>query len=335
MGVVPPYSVEQTFGKTEWIYFDGAFVPWDDARLHVLSAVVQYGSGVFEGIRAYNAGTHMTIFRLHDHLQRLLDSARAYYMDIGMTTNQIAEICVELIRRNKGLGTYLRPNIFRGYGELGVNVLPCRPQLSVAYWNWGKYLGADALERGVRLEISPFRRMSPDVLPPTVKAAVNYGNGQLAKAHALMNGFADAIMLDRDGCICEGTGMNLFFVRDDVLWTPPVSSCILEGYTRDAIIWLAGEIGIRVREEPIPMMFFHRCQEVFATGSASEVTPVVEIDRAVIGDGTPGSLTMLLQQSFSNLISQRPNPRLGRVIAPPEASWLTRVTLEAPAPVTA
>lgn len=299
------YTVEKTFGKTSWIYLDGEIVPWDDAKVHVLSHGLQYASSVFEGIRTYRVGDEIRIFRGLDHLRRLIDSASVYHMHIDQTAEELLDICVALITKNEYAGTYLRPHIFRGYGEVGVNPLSTRPVVMIAYWDWGPYLGKDALEQGIRLEISPFRRIAADTLPPMAKASANYANGQLAKAHAVLNGFSDALILDREGNWCEGTGMNLFAVHQGQLWTPPLSSCILEGCNRDTVIWIAQQLGIRVREEGIPMMFHHSCTEVFATGAASEVTPVVEIDHAGIADGKPGPITRKIQGVFFDIIRGR------------------------------
>ncbi|MBP2045984.1 branched-chain amino acid transaminase [Methanobacterium aggregans] len=291
------------FDESGKIWFNGKLVDWKDANIHVLSHVVHYGSSVFEGIRCYNTKKGPAVFRLQDHMQRLLNSGKIYRMDIPYTVDELCQATLDTIKANKLRECYIRPIAFRGYAELGVYPLNCPVETVIAAWGWGQYLGEEAIENGVDLGVSTWRRMAPDTMPNMAKAGSNYMNSQLAKMESVMNGYDEAIMLDYQGMVGEGSGENIFLVKDEVLYTPPISSSLLGGITRDSIIELAGDMGLEVREEALPREMLYIADEVFLTGTAAELTPIRSIDKIPVGEGRRGEITKKLQETFFKVLN--------------------------------
>lgn len=289
------------FNETGKIWFNGEFVDWKDANIHVLSHVVHYGSSVFEGIRCYNTKKGPAVFRLREHVQRLLDSGKIYRMNIPYTVDELCSAIIETIKINNLNDCYIRPVVFRGYHELGVYPLNCPLETVIAAWEWGKYLGEEAIEKGVDLGVSSWRRMAPNTLPNMAKAGANYMNSQLAKMESVLSGFDEAIMLDYGGVVSEGSGENIFLLKDDVLYTPHSSLSILSGITRDSVIKLAMDEGIKINEEPVPREMLYLADEIFLTGTAAEITPVRSVDHIEIGSGKRGPVTEMLQNRFFSI----------------------------------
>lgn len=295
--------------ESKYIWIDGELVPWNDAKIHVLSHVVHYGSGVFEGIRCYDTRNGPAVFRLDEHIRRLFDSARTYRMDIPYTREELVEACKRLIREN-GLGScYIRPVVFRGYGSLGVNPLPCPVRTVIATWEWGAYLGPEALEHGVDVQVSSWNRMAPNTFPALAKTNANYANSQLIKMEAVLNGYAEGIALDIDGFVSEGSGENLFLIRDGRAYTPGISASILSGITRRSARRLLREHGIEVEEARMPREALYMADEMFFTGTAAEITPIRSVDRIPIGSGKPGPVTRHVQERFQRIVrGEEPDP---------------------------
>jgi len=290
------------FDESGKIWFNGNFVDWKDANLHVLSHVVHYGTSVFEGIRCYNTKNGPAVFRLQEHIQRLVNSAKIYRMDIPYSVEDLTQAVLDTIRINELKQCYIRPIAFRGYGELGVYPLNCPVETVIAAWPWGKYLGEEAIENGVTLGTSSWRRMAPSTMPNMAKAGSNYMNSQLAKMESIVNGYDEAIMLDYQGMVSEGSGENIFIVLDGIIYTPPISSSLLLGLTRGAVLTLAKEMGLEIREEQIPREMLYIADEVFLTGTAAEVTPVRSIDKIMIGNGIRGPITKKVQEAFFSVV---------------------------------
>ena len=309
--------------KTDKIWHNGKWINWDDAKIHVLSHVVSYGSAVFDGLRCYDTKQGPALFRLHEHMQRLINSAKIYRMEFPYTAEELSSVAIELVRLNKLDACYVRPIALRGYGEVGVNALHSVVEVYVACWRWGAYLGPEALAKGVDVCVSSWTRMAPNTLPAMSKAACNYMNSQLIHMEAEINGFAEGIALDASGHVSEGSGMNIFLVLDGALITPPVAASILPGITRDSIIKLAGDLNIPVKEANIPREMLYLAEEVFFVGTAAEVTPVRSIDRITIGKGVAGPVTLCIQEEFFALTSGKKADR---------HNWLTPVN--APVAVT-
>ncbi len=305
-----------TIKKTEKIWHNGKFIDWDDARVHVVSHVISYGSAVFEGIRCYNAKQGPAIFRLRDHLQRLLNSARIYRMDIPYTLDELSGAAVELVRVNKMNACYLRPIVLRGYGEVGVNPFPCPVEVYMACWEWGSYLGAEATEKGVDVCVSSWTRIAPNTLPAMSKSAANYMNSQLIRMEAMVNGYVEGIALDANGYVSEGSGENLFVAQDGAVITPPLAASVLPGITRRTVLTLCDDLKIPVVEQMIPREMLYIADEVFFSGTAAEITPVRSIDRISIGGGSRGPITNKLQNEFYALTSGA---------KPDRHNWLTPV----------
>lgn len=291
------------FDESGKIWFNGKFVDWKEGNLHVMSHVVHYGSSVFEGIRCYNTKNGPAIFRLDDHIKRLVNSGKIYRMDIPYSIDELVTGVIDTIRINDLDECYVRPVAFRGYGELGVYPLNCPVETVIAAWPWGKYLGDKAIEQGVDVGISSWRRMAPDTMPNMAKAGSNYMNSQLAKMESIINGYDEGIMLDYQGMVSEGSGENIFVVLDGVLHTPPMSSSLLKGLTRDAIITIANDMGFEVVQEAIPREMLYIADEVFLTGTAAEVTPVRSIDKILVGKGVRGEITEKLQETFFKIVN--------------------------------
>ncbi len=289
--------------KQPYIWQNGELVSWDSATIHVLSHVVHYGSSVFEGVRCYETAQGPAIFRLKDHTQRLLNSAKIYRMDVPYTADEINAACKQVISANKLTSGYLRPIAYRGYGSLGVDPRACPVDVAVAALDWGKYLGDEALEDGVDVCISSWTRIAPNTLPAMAKAGANYMNSQLIKLEAIQNGYSEGIALDTEGYISEGSGENLFVVQGGRLITPPLGASVLPGITRDTIMTLARQRGIPIHEERIPREALYIADEVFFTGTAAEVTPIRSVDHITVGAGRRGPVTATLQAAFFGLLT--------------------------------
>jgi branched-chain amino acid aminotransferase len=296
---------------TEKIWHNGRFIRWEDATIHVLSHVVSYGSSVFEGIRCYSTALGPALFRLPDHVRRMIDSAKVYRMEIGYPAEQLAEAMLELVRVNKMDSCYVRPIALRGYGDAGVNATKNPIEVYIACWEWGKYLGEEALAEGVDVCVSSWNRMAPNTLPAMAKAGANYMNSQLIKMEAQANGYAEGIALDTAGYVSEGSGENIFVVRDGKIHTPPLGASVLPGITRDSILMLARDHGIPLVETLIPREMLYIADEVFFSGTAAEITPIRSIDRIAIGKGRRGPVTEKLQTEFFGVINGTKPDRYG------------------------
>jgi branched-chain amino acid aminotransferase len=288
--------------KVDKIWMNGKLVNWDDAKIHVLSHGIHYGSCWFEGIRCYDTKNGSKIFRLDAHIRRLFDSAKIYRTEPSYTQMQVAEAIKQTILANKLKACYIRPIVYRGYGDVGVNPLGCPVDLSIAVWEWGAYLGSEALEKGIDVCVSSWRRAAPDTFPAMAKSSGNYLNSQLIKLEALANGYTEGIALDVHGTVSEGSGENIFLVRDDTIYTSPLGSAILPGITRDSVITLAKELGYTVQELAIPREMLYIADEVFFSGTAAEITPIRSIDKIVVGAGHAGPITKKLQNAFFKII---------------------------------
>ncbi|MBZ5640642.1 MAG: branched-chain amino acid transaminase [Acidobacteriia bacterium] len=300
-----------SFTPSKLIWMNGKLVRWEEARIHVLSHVVHYGSSVFEGIRCYDTKRGPAVFRLREHVRRLFDSARVYRMPIPFTPEQTSAACLETVKANEFRACYIRPVAFRGYGDVGVNPHGCPVDLVIATWSWGAYLGPEALERGVDVQVSSWTRLAPNTLPALAKAGANYANSQLIKMEAIANGYVEGIALDTEGFVSEGSGENLFLVRDGRLVTPPLGASILPGITRASLIVLAREQGFDVVEERIPREALYLADELFFTGTAAEITPVRTVDRIEVGPGRPGPVTRRLDAAFRSILAGDAEDRHG------------------------
>jgi branched-chain amino acid aminotransferase len=300
--------------EVDFIWMDGTLVPWADAKVHVLTHALHYGSGVFEGIRCYETADGPAVFRLTEHMQRFERSARMLFMDLGYSVEAMVDAVKETIRANKLPACYIRPIAFRGYGVMGLDPIPAPVNVSIACWPWETYMGEEALVHGVDVGVSSWRQRSSNANPPAIKATANYLNSSLARIEANRHGYNEAIMLNEEGKVCEGTGENLFIVRDGVISTPPLSDGILEGITRDSIMVIADNMDIPVIEESLVRTDLYTADEMFMTGSAAEVVPVRSVDGRVIGDAGP--ITLELQKAFFRAV---------RGEDPDYEEWLERV----------
>jgi branched-chain amino acid aminotransferase len=305
--------------KAEKIWMNGEFVAWDDARVHVLTHGLHYGSGVFEGIRAYETERGTAVFRFREHLERLKHSADLYYIDLPYSIEKLREVTHELIRVNQLRSCYIRPIVFRGYGEMGLFPLNVTVDVAIAVWSWGLYLGDEAQREGVRCKVSSWRRMSPDSFIPQAKACGQYLNSILAKVETAKAGYDEAILLDEHGNVCEGSGENIFLIRDGEISTPPPTASILDGITRRSVIQIAQDLGFRVVERDIARGELYQADELFLTGTATEMAPIREVDDHVVGP--PGEITRAIQTSFSEAIQGKRQEYL---------EWLDFVELESP-----
>jgi branched-chain amino acid aminotransferase len=314
--------------QAEKIWMNGEIVPWEDAKVHVLTHALHYGSGVFEGIRAYETVRGTAVFRFREHLDRLKVSAQLYYMELPYSLEKLREATHELIRVNKLRSCYIRPLAFRGYGEMGLFPLNAPVDVVIAVWPWGAYLGELGQKEGIRCKVSSWRRMSPDSFVPQAKACGQYLNSILAKVETAKAGYEEAILLDEHGNVCEGSGENIFLIRDGEISTPPPTASILDGITRRSVIQIADDLGFRVAERDIARGELYQADELFLTGTAAEVVPVREVDDHLIGP--PGEITKAIQSTFFEAIQGRRQEYL---------EWLDFVELDAPAgtaqPVTA
>ena len=298
------------------IWLNGEFVAWEDAKVHVLTHAMHYGTGVFEGIRAYETERGTGIFRHREHLERLEASAKLYYMDLPYSREQIREATHELIARNGFTSCYVRPLVWRGYGPMGLNPLDNPVEAMVAVWEWGAYLGEEGKRNGVRGRVSSYRRISSDSLIPHAKACGQYLNSVLAKIESLKAGYEEAILLDDKGYVCEGSGENIFVIKDGVISTPPQAAAILDGINRKSCIQIARDRGYEVVERNLVRAELALADEVFLTGTAAELTPLREIDDLAIGEGVPGPVTREIQAAFDDALHGR---------SPQYADWLDLV----------
>ncbi|MEA2005224.1 MAG: branched-chain amino acid transaminase [Acidobacteriota bacterium] len=304
------------FNENGKVWMNGKLVPWREANIHIASHVIHYGSSLFEGIRAYETPKGTAIFRLEAHTQRLYNSCKLYRMDIPYSKEELNQAIIDTIKANNLKSCYIRPIVYRGYGTLGVDPFPNPVDCAVLVWEWGKYLGEEALENGVDVKISTWQRMAPNTFPALAKSGANYMNSQLIKMEALLDGYVEGIALNVRGHISEGSGENIFLVINGELHTPPLSSSILPGITRDCVIRIAKDAGIPVFEETIPREMIYIVDEVFFTGSAAEITPIRSVDKITIGKGKRGPITKKLQDQFFAYINGENEDRY---------NWLTYI----------
>jgi branched-chain amino acid aminotransferase len=300
---------------TEKIWVDGTFVPWNDAKVHVLSHTLHYGTGAFEGIRCYKTDSGSAVFRLQEHVDRLFGSMHILQMDCPFTREQVFDAILETIRVNRIDACYIRPLAFIGYGAMGVFPKENPVNVIIAVWPWGSYLGDEGMKNGIRVKISSYSRPHINATMVRAKAVANYANSLLAKREALQDGYDEAVLLDTDGYVAEGSGENIFIVRNGVIKTPPLTA-ILDGITRDSIIRLAQELGVRLVEERFTRDEFYIADEAFFTGTAAEITPIREVDNRQVGAGRPGPVTQKIQAAFFDIVHGRDKKH---------AAWLTPV----------
>ncbi|MEA5076441.1 MAG: branched-chain amino acid transaminase [Coriobacteriia bacterium] len=286
--------------EVDYIWMDGEIVPWADANVHVLTHALHYGTGVFEGIRCYATADGPAVFRLTEHMERFERSAKMLFMDLGYTVEETVEAVKQTIRENKLPACYIRPIAFRGYGVMGLDPIPAPVNVTIAAWPWETYMGEEALIHGVDVGVSSWRQRGANSMPPAIKSTGNYLNSSLARIEANRHGYNEAIMLNEEGRVCEGTGENLFIIRDEVISTPPVSDGILEGITRDSIMVIADNLGYPVIEESLVRTDLYTADEMFMTGSAAELVPVRSVDGRVIGDAGP--ITLELQKAYFEVV---------------------------------
>ncbi len=302
--------------KADKVWMNGKLVPWDDAKIHIGSHVIHYGSAVFEGVRCYSTPEGPAVFRLQAHTERLYNSAKIYRMEIPYSREAFNKAVLDTIAANNLDACYIRPIVYRGFGQLGVNPLPCPLDAAIMVWEWGKYLGPEALEQGVDVCVSSWARIAPNTLPTMAKSAANYMNSQLIKMEALSLGFTEGIALDTTGYVSEGSGENIFIVRGGTLITPPLGSSALPGITRDTVLQLARRLDIPSVQERIPREMLYIADEIFFTGTAAELTPIRSVDKQRIGSGARGAITEALQRAFFDVVECR---------VPDEFGWLTFV----------
>ncbi len=298
------------------VWKNGEFIAWDDAHIHVMSHVIHYGTSVFEGIRCYKTPNGPAVFRLRDHMQRLLNSARIYRMEPDYTVDELVEAVLETIRVNNLEECYIRPIVFRGFGKFGVNPMDNPIETYIAVWEWGKYLGPEALEQGVDVMVSSWNRIAPNTLPAMAKAGANYMNSQLIKMEAIFNGYTEGIALDHQGFLAEGSGENLFLIKGKTVFTPELSSAVLPGITRSTVINLVNSLGLNLAREALPRESLYIADEIFFTGTAAEITPIRSVDKIKVGIGKRGPITKKLQDLFFGIFD-------GSTEIPEE--WLTHI----------
>ncbi len=297
---------------TAKIWHNGELIAWGDAKVHVLSHVIHYGTSVFEGIRCYETRHGPAAFRLAEHVRRMFDSAKIYRMEpLGFTQQEIVEACKQVTAVNGLTSCYIRPVAFRGYGDVGVRAVANPIECYIACWEWGRYLGAEALEQGVDVCVSSWTRIAPNTLPAIAKVAANYMNSQLIVMEAVQHGYTEGIALDTAGYVSEGSGENIFLVRDGVIYTPPLGTSVLPGITRDSVIQLAESFGYPLREQVIPREWLYIADELFFTGTAAEVTPIRSVDRIQVGSGHRGPITERLQSEFLAITNGDKEDRFG------------------------
>ena len=304
------------FPGTGKIWMNGSLVDWADAKIHIASHIVHYGSGVFEGARCYDTAKGPACFRLDAHMRRLFDSARIYRMDVPYDQQTLSDAVVELIQVNAFRACYLRPLVYRGYNSLGIHASDCPVDVAILLWEWPSYYTKEATEEGIDVKISTWARNAPNTTPAMAKSVANYANAQLIKMEAAADGYTEAIALDTYGNLSEGSGQNIFVVRDGIINTPPVGNSVLAGITRDCVITLARDLGFEVREQTLPRETLYLADEVFFVGTAVEVTPIRSVDRIKVGRGRRGPITEALQQRFFQIV---------RGDAPDTHGWLQYV----------
>jgi len=300
------------------IWHNGELIPWEKANIHVMSHVVHYGSSIFEGIRCYKQPEGAGIFRLTEHMQRFIQSGKIYRMDLHFNLQQLTDAVIDVVEANGVAPCYIRPVAFRGYGEIGVNGIKCPTEVYVANFPWGNFLHGN---EGANVCVSSWNRLAPNTMPSLAKAGANYMNSQLIRMEAGINGYDEGIALDVNGYLSEGSGENLFIVRNGTLFTSPLSNAVLNGITRDSIIVLARQMGIPVVEQALPRELLYICDEAFFTGTAAEVTHLRSVDRILVGDGTMGPITTALHKAFFDIVNG---------LAPDRFNWLTPVKVGVP-----
>ncbi|MGM0508669.1 MAG: branched-chain amino acid transaminase [Fusobacteriota bacterium] len=298
------------------IWMNGEFVDWKNANVHILTHALHYGSAFFEGIRAYETKDGSAVFRLEEHIDRLYNSAKIYRTQIPYTKEEFTDALIETLKVNGLKGAYIRPLVYRGYKEMGVNPKTCPVDSMIAAWEWGAYLGEEALENGVSVKVSSWRRLAPDTMPTMAKASGNYLSSQLIKMEALEDGYDEGIALDYNGYVSEGSGENLFLIKDGVLLTPAMNGSALPGITRDTVIKIAQDMGYKIKETGIPREMLYIADELFFTGTAAEVTPVSMVDKIEIGSGTRGPITKKIQEQYFKIVKGEVEDKYG---------WLTEV----------
>ncbi len=302
------------FTGTGKVWMNGALVDWKDANIHIASHVIHYGSGVFEGARCYDTPRGSACFRLDAHMRRLFDSARIYRMEPAFEQAALTEAVLETIKANGHKACYIRPIVYRGYNALGVNPFPCPVDTAILTWEWGAYLGQDALEKGVDVRVSSWARSAPNTFPTLAKTSANYANSALIKMEAITEGYSEGIALDTFGYVSEGSGQNLFVIRDEIIYTPPVTASILPGITRASVITIARDLGFTVREEMLPRELLYIADEAFFAGTAVEITQIRSVDKIQVGKGSRGPITTAVQKQFFDII---------RGETPDRHGWLT------------
>ncbi|MFZ2003073.1 MAG: branched-chain amino acid transaminase [Candidatus Sulfotelmatobacter sp.] len=303
--------------KSENIWHNGKLIPWDEATIHVMSHVIHYGSSVFEGIRCYAPPSGPAIFRANEHIQRLLDSAKVYRIDVDYTRDQLVKAMLETVASNGAWPCYVRPIVLRGYGEAGVNPFNSPTEVYIINYPWGKYLGGES--DGCDVCVSSWTRLAPNTLPAMAKAGANYMNSQLIKMEAIVNGYAEGIALDVNGYVSEGSGENVFVVHKDRIYTPPLGNSVLPGITRNSVLHIAHELGIPVVEQVIPREMLYICDELFFSGTAAEITPIRSVDKIVVGRGICGPITKSIRKEFYGIVNGTAEDRFG---------WLTPVPVK-------
>jgi branched-chain amino acid aminotransferase len=291
--------------QADLIWMNGEFVAWEDAKVHVLTHGLHYGTGVFEGIRCYDTEVGPAVFRHREHMQRLVRSAELYYMPLPYDVEAMRAATLELIARNGLRSCYIRPLAYRGYGQMGLNPLEAPVDVTIAVWEWGAYLGEEGKRKGIRAKVSSWRRISPASLIPSAKASGQYLNSVLAKIESVKAGYEEAILLDDHDHVCEGSGENIFVIWEGRMITPPAAASILDGITRKSIFQIARDIGIEVIERDLARAELYLADEVFMTGTAAELVPVREIDDHTVGDGSPGPVTLAVQTAFEDALHGR------------------------------
>ncbi len=314
------------FPGTGKIWMNGKLVDWSEATIHIASHIIHYGSGVFEGARCYDTVNGPACFRLDAHMRRLIDSARIYRMEPQYDQQTLTDATINLIQTNGFKACYIRPLIYRGYDSLGVNPLPCPIDVAIMLWEWPAYFTKEAIEEGIDVKISTWARNAPNTTPAMAKSVANYANAQLIKLEAIADGYAEGIALDTQGNLSEGSGQNVFIVREGVIYTPPIGNSVLSGITRDSVLTLARELGFEVREQTLPREMLYIADEVFFVGTAVEVTPIKTVDRLMVGRGRRGPVTEAIQQKFFQIV---------RGDAPDPYGWLQYVNAPAAAGSTA
>ena len=309
---------------SEFVWHNGHLVPWEDGKIHVMSHVVNYGSSVFEGIRCYRTGTGPAIFRLREHMQRLIDSAKIYRIEADFSLDELCNAATDLVAANKVAPCYIRPIILRGYGQVGVNPFNSPTEVYICNYEWGKYLGSPDSDDGVDVCVSSWNRLAPNTMPTMSKAGANYMNSQLIKMEAIVNGYAEGIALDVNGYVSEGSGENVFIVHKERVYTPPLGNSVLPGITRNSVLHIAHELGIPVVEQIIPRELLYICDELFFSGTAAEITPIRSVDKITVGHGVAGPITKAIRKEFYSIVNGISEDRFG---------WLTPVPVKQPVTV--